>query len=47
VVDVLRVDSGHKDVVAFLNLDVVIVVVIVMDIHQIGEILRKAVRLLW
>ena len=42
VVDVLEVDSGHEDVVAFLNLNVVIVVV-VMDIHEIGEIFRKAV----
>jgi hypothetical protein len=46
VVDVLGVDSGHEDAVAFLNLDVVIIVIVVVDIHKIGEVFQKAVRLL-
>jgi len=43
VVDVFQVDSGYKNVVAFLDLNVVIIIIIIVNIHEVGEILWKAV----
>jgi hypothetical protein len=43
VVDVFRVDSDYENAVAFLDLNVVIVIIVVMNVYEVREILWKAV----
>jgi len=47
VVDVFWVDSGYENGVAFLDLDIDIVIITVMNIHEVREIFWKVVRLPW